>query len=115
MRLYHGGAKGLSEIVPSSMSGIIRKGEECRRGFRNVSFFTTDFSEALRYAGKSGCVYLVESKEATRYCDIVTDLDIKKQVGESIYISPTCEVVATWNLAPRKRGQKQKYDLRMSI
>ena len=119
MLLYHGSPKqGLPILLPAAKTGCIRKGEEGRRGFRDVVFATTDFNEALRYA-QGGSVYVLDSKDTRQYrplAEQVLSPKKAKSVGENIYILPVGRVIAEYRCAPRRRGEKQRYcyDVRVS-
>ena len=109
--LLHGSPiRGLQQILPSSSTGNIRRGEEERRGFRDVAFFTTSWDQAAVYAGPDGSIYVVRPSEAEPYAPLALGKSAKKIVGDTVFVSPTAEVVVEYRLLPRRRGEVQKYE-----
>lgn len=111
MELLHGSPiRGLTEILPSSRTGNIRAGEEGRRGFRDVAFFTTSWDQAQEYAGPGGSIYVVRARDAEPYAPLARGKSAKKAVGATIYVAPSAEAVTEYRLLPRRRGEVQLYD-----
>jgi len=115
-RFYHGSPLNVEKLLPSSHTDNIRPGEEGRRGFKDVIFFSTNIDEAIRYAGEGGTVFCVDAT-AIQYKPVAVDiLDEKKvkSVGEDIFVAfpEDIKIVSKWHKEKgRKRGDPEKYDV----
>jgi hypothetical protein len=113
-RFYHGSPKDVDKLLPSSITGEIRPGEEKRRGFRDVIFLTNNIKKAICYAGPKGTVFLTDSTAAQYKPIASTVLNPKKakSVEDDIYVAlpEDIKIVAKWHKETgRKRGEPQKY------
>lgn len=105
--LYHGSPHKFSSFDIPIRTGNIR---EERSHHRDVVFLTNKIQLALEYAGKTGFLYLVDSKEARVYNQVGKK---KPTVNKSVFVArpDKISIKLCLQLLPRKRNCEQKFQM----
>ncbi len=116
MHLYHGSPVRVDRLIPPSLTGNFRPGEEGRSEFSDVIFLTSDRQMALNYAGPNGYLYVVDVEQPSQYKAMVAGCAAKMKrisrkkfdsLREDVFVAPADELKYKARFSVKKGGRNK--------